>query len=515
MSSDKQIFIANEVSSDVRDNQDSDVLLVNGVKRDITCQTPSHRKTEVSDDFVPPDGGWRAWLVLFCCCLTNGIIFGIINTFGILYDKLHKELEAAGEEDAALKGSLVGSLAIGTTFFLSCLVGVLADKIGIRPTAVLGGVIATTGMALSTFFSHKIEVLYFSYGILFGVGSSLAYTPSLTILGHYFRRHMGVANGIVTAGSSVFTITLSFLNPYLLQLDDGLKHCFQLFTCLTFVLILCGFTFKPLIPARKTSHRSGTSSKVMELVEKVIHLENFRNRRYVIWAIAIPSALFGYFVPYVHIVSFAKKIPLSLESHVNDMRADSLVTCIGITSGVGRLIFGKVADMARVKANGNRVVLQQAAFTFIGLCTMLLTAATLFPQSVVYTALMIFCLIMGFFDGCFITMLGPIAFDLCGPAGASQAIGFLLCLCSFPLTMGPPIAGALYDHFQDYTLAFILAGVPPIVGAISLLCLRRFPPMPTEGQGPVQPSQTTDTLLDEHNEKEQDLERNGEAINPC
>ena len=41
--------------------------------------------------------------------------------------------------------------------------------------------------------------------------------------------------------------------------------------------------------------------------------------------------------------------------------------------------------MARVKANGNRVVLQQAAFTFIGLCTMLLTAATLFPQSVVYT----------------------------------------------------------------------------------------------------------------------------------
>ena len=59
MSSDKQIFIANEVSSDVRDNQDSDVLLVNGVKRDITCQSPSHRKTEVSDDFVPPDGGWR------------------------------------------------------------------------------------------------------------------------------------------------------------------------------------------------------------------------------------------------------------------------------------------------------------------------------------------------------------------------------------------------------------------------------------------------------------------------
>ena len=32
-------------------------------------------------------------------------------------------------------------------------------------------------------------------------------------------------------------------------------------------------------------------------------------------------------------------------------------------------------------------------------------------------------LVMGFFDGGFIALLGPIAFELCGPQGASQAIG--------------------------------------------------------------------------------------------
>ena len=47
-----------------------------------------------------------------------------------------------------------------------------------------------------------------------------------------------------------------------------------------------------------------------------------------------------------------------------------------------------------------------------------------------------FCFILGIFDGCFITMLGPIAFDLCGGDGAGQAIGFLLALCSIPLTIG-------------------------------------------------------------------------------
>ena len=60
-------------------------------------------------------------------------------------------------------------------------------------------------------------------------------------------------------------------------------------------------------------------------------------------------------------------------------------------------------------------------------------------------------LIPGIFDGCFITMLGPIAFDLCGAAGAGQAIGFLLALCSVPLTLGPPVAGYIYDQVPPVT----------------------------------------------------------------
>ncbi len=36
-------------------------------------------------------------------------------------------------------------------------------------------------------------------------------------MGHYFRRHLGVVNGVVTAGSSVFTIVLSFLNQHILR----------------------------------------------------------------------------------------------------------------------------------------------------------------------------------------------------------------------------------------------------------------------------------------------------------
>ena len=80
-----------------------------------------------------------------------------------------------------------------------------------------------------------------------------------------------------------------------------------------------------------------------------------------------------------------------------------LVTCIAVTSGFGRLIFGKIADLPRV----NRILLQQISFVSIGLCTMLLTAAPYF-SGFEFESMIIFSLIMGLFDGCFITMLGPI-----------------------------------------------------------------------------------------------------------
>ena len=43
-------------------------------------------------------------------------------------------------------------------------------------------------------------------------------------------------------------------------------------------------------------------SKLQELVSSLVYTPNWRNRRFVVWTLAIPLALFGYFVPYCHLV---------------------------------------------------------------------------------------------------------------------------------------------------------------------------------------------------------------------
>lgn len=75
-------------------------------------------------------------------------------------------------------------------------------------------------------FTLQVMLLYATYGILFGVGASLAYTPSLVILGHYFDRYMGLVNGFVTAGSSTFTMIMPYLIDLLLA-KYGLDMCLR------------------------------------------------------------------------------------------------------------------------------------------------------------------------------------------------------------------------------------------------------------------------------------------------
>lgn len=434
---------------------------------------------QVEVDVVPPDGGVRAWVVMICCFLVNGIIFGIINTYGILFVRLKADMEEAGEEDVASKCALIGSLTIGTTFFLSFLVGILADLLGLRCTALLGALLASLGMGLSATFPHSYPVLLTCYGLMFGAGSSLVYTPSLTILGHYFSKRLGLVNGLVTAGSSTFTIGLSFLNHRLLEYG-GLELCLRVMTGLCCLLVLCAATFQPLLPAQPGPAPPPHLSRPARIAHSLIYLDNWRNRKFVVWTLAIPLALFGYFIPYVHLPQFARDIPLSEDAAENGARASQLIMCIGVSSGVGRVISGFLADLPAVRRAGNRVILQQISFVSIGLCTMLLTAAPLAGSNYVFPLLIIACLILGLFDGCFITLLGPIAFDLCGAAGAGQAIGFLLALCSVPLTVGPPLAGLVYDSVGSYSPALLAAGVPPLAGATAMLAIRCFPQPGTE-----------------------------------
>nr|XP_014343270.1 PREDICTED: monocarboxylate transporter 8 [Latimeria chalumnae] len=359
-----------------------------------------------------PEGGF-GWIVVFAATWCNGSIFGIQNSFGILYVMLLQDLE--DQKDPSLQ--------------------------------------------FKTVCNRSLKIRYFTYGILFGCGSSFAFQPSMVILGHYFKRRLGLANGIVTAGSSVFSISLPFLLKKVGNVI-GLAHTFQMLSVFMFIQSLLALTFRPVLPpANKNTdeeseglQRSRRQQVVLQL-RKYLNLKVFRKKTYRVWAFGVATAVLGYFVPYMHLIKHVQ------EEFKETQQAWILLVCIGATSGVGRLVFGKIGDcIPELK----KIYMQVASFMVLGLMSMMI------PRCRVFEGVLVVCLFMGICDGCFLTMLAPIVFELVGPMQASQAIGYLLGLMAIPMIAGPPIAGFLHDYFGNYHMAFYLAGIPPIIGGLVL-----------------------------------------------
>ncbi|KAL9888675.1 monocarboxylate transporter 10 isoform X1 [Glossina fuscipes] len=435
---------------------------------EVHIETPPRRNTF---DKEPPDGGVRAWSVMVSAFICNGVIFGIINTYGVIHSLLTDRLAEQGDTEASSKAALVGSLTIGTTFLLSPVAGCLTDKIGLRLTTFIGGVLSAGGLLMSSFLTQNIVALYLTYGIMFGLGAALAYTPTLAILGHYFKRYLGKVSGFVTAGSSVFTVILPPGMDYMLK-GYGLEATLRMMSLISTFIIMCSFVYKPLHPPPEPPKKKPGRSKTNMFFRSIVNVQIWKCKKYVIWAMCVPIALFGYFVPYVHMMKFVQT--------AFPGRSENLpVMCIGITSGMGRLMFGAIADMRGV----NRIYLQQLSLVCIGLITLLL------PLTSSYVLLIVFTLVMGLFDGCFISLLGPIAYEICGPSGATQAIGFLLGLSSVPLTVGPPVAGKIFDRTGSYTMPLIMAGIPPIIGSAVMLLIRFV-----KDERPTTPSTDSKTL---------------------
>ncbi|KAK7922409.1 hypothetical protein WMY93_009311 [Mugilogobius chulae] len=409
------------------------------------------------------------------------------NSFGMLHTMLMQEHADPEDKTSEFKVAWVGALAMGMIFLCSPVVSMFTDSFGCRKTAVSGALLAFVGL-ISTSFANSLILRYFTYGILFGCGSSFAFQPSLVILGHYFRQRLGLVNGVVTAGASLFSMGLPVLLGKVAS-PLGLAKTFQILSIFMFVQALLALTFKPLLPTGggmgppgmcPEQTQSGTNaqeasrwSKTLSRIRKYFNLRVFHIITYRVWAFGVATAVLGYFVPYIHLMKFVK------EQFKDTEKEWVLLVCIGASSGVGRLVFGKIGDHI---PGLKKIYMQVVSFIALGLMSILI------PQCFVFEALIVVCMFLGLCDGCFLTMMAPIAFELVGPMQASQAIGYILGLMALPMT-----AGLLRDNFGNYTVAFSLAGVPPIVGGVVLFFVPLIQSRLSRKQSIASPEETSTT----------------------
>lgn len=141
---------------------------------------------------------------------------------------------------------------------------------------------------------------------------------------------------------------------------------------------------------------------------------------------------------------------------IDKTRASLLLTFVTVGSAFGRVIVGRLSDIRRF----NRVYIVQLAFLVMGFSNFMV------PVTESYPILAINAFIFGLFAGAYLILNPVIVCDILGPDKVSYGLGMSFLLLSVPRTLGPLIAGIIYDGLQSYAIAFYIFGGTTCLSAI-------------------------------------------------
>jgi MFS family permease len=172
---------------------------------------------------------------------------------------------------------------------------VLTDLFGARRVGLTGACISTVAMALSIFISN-IKLYILTYSLLFGVGQALLLGATLSILPHYFKKKLSLANGLMNLLSSIIVILLPVFTDITISMF-GLRGTFCFLTGLSLVTVFTSLTYVSLLP----NHQHDNQFK---RVRKSLALKILAKKEFVIWSACSLVGQFGYLIPIVVIVRF-------------------------------------------------------------------------------------------------------------------------------------------------------------------------------------------------------------------
>lgn len=394
------------------------------------------------------DGG-LSWFVVLGTFMTQFVVIGIHNVFGLLYLDLLTEF---GESKATT--AWLASISFGLTFMLSPLSSLLCKKYGCRVVTILGGTLVGIGLLLSSFVDSILR-MYVTYSLLFGLGSSLCYVSSILVISGYFNKNLVLANGIGLAGSGVGTITLATALNLILS-SYYWRDALRILSATSLLILFSGLIYY-LIPAPMTF----VDAAEFQDKKKHFDLSFLKNKAYIVWLIVLGLCQFGFYIPYVHLVRHSQDLGIMKN------KGAVLVGYIAISQTVGKIFFGRIADHPRV----NRVYLYQMCLLACSVLT------TLLPVFTTYKSLLTYCILFGFHDGCFIVLIAILTGDIAGKNKMATAFGVMYFLTSIPMMLGPPVAGWMYPVAQNYEPAFYMAGAFTTLGVCLLFLVPHLLPL--------------------------------------
>lgn len=112
--------------------------------------------------------------------------------------------------------AMIGGLNFAVGMLLAPCVTIVSRMLGTKWTMIIGVIIHACGFIAASFASTILH-LYWTQGVMVGVGVSFLFIPSVAVLPQWFRKRRTLAQGFSSAGAGVGGIIFSLGTHAMIQ----------------------------------------------------------------------------------------------------------------------------------------------------------------------------------------------------------------------------------------------------------------------------------------------------------
>jgi MFS family permease len=238
-----------------------------------------------------PDGGTRAWLVVFGGWCGLFCTFGLVNCIGVF-----EEYYARGPlRDYSLGNiSWILSMQVWSMSFFGLVFGRVFDSYGPRWLLIIGTILYVFGLMMVS-LANEYYQFFLAQSIVAAIASSAVFNACMSSVVSWFFKRRAAAFGIMVSGSSLGGVVLPIMMDKMIQ-SVGFPWAMRAVAFLfLFLLTIASLTVKSRLPP---------NPRPLVLAD---YLKGFKEPAYVLTTAASFLFFWGMFLPFAYIILQAQK----------------------------------------------------------------------------------------------------------------------------------------------------------------------------------------------------------------
>ena len=403
--------------------------------------------------------------------LTCGIIFSY-GVYQAIYEELAEEPKTPFTGASSSVISLIGTLSIALMSMGGPFATAWSKLYGPQPVIAAGGMIFGLGCILAS-LSEYIWEFALTHGLLVGIGTSLAYVPTMSVAPTWFSKRRGLAMGIVISGSACGGMVWP---PVLraITASIGFRNALRISGCLVFALVpMSGYAlaWEPSFQAKVADQTVGLTKTTGWMKVPLINMKVARSKKFAGQALGSFIQSAGYSTPLFFFAAFAQALGYSKS------QADTFITISNAANFVSRIVIGHAADkLGRLNMLFFTTVMSAiSVFAFWLPSTFVNKTVTSFAADVLF---IFFAILYGCFGSAYISLFPASLVELFGVQHYTSVNGALYFIRGAGALLGTPLTGLLLGGRTalsdpgNYERATITAGVLLTAASVATLWVR-------------------------------------------